>query len=341
MPFLGYGYFWVIKTTNMKIPFFILALFLHYLQANCQSTETLLVLNKSENTLSFLNPVTLETIGKTDTGEGPHEICVSDDGKTAFVANYGQQKPGNTLSIIDVSTRKEIKKADLGALFRPHGLVYKNGHVFGTAEGSRCVFRFNTESGKVDWIMGVGQSLSHMLALSPDGEKIYTADILSNSVSVLHFNTPPMPEFIKHIPVGPKPEAIEMTPDGSEVWVGQNDDGHVTIITTPNNEVKEKIAVGKMPIRIKFTPDGRHALLSDPPADEIIVIDTKTRKVVKRIAVTGAPVGIAISPDGKWAYVALTKSDEVAKINLGTFQKTVSGKTGQNPDGIALSIIKT
>src|SRR2546430_9232662 len=64
------------------------------------------------------SPGTLKTVAQIPTGEGPHEITVSDDGKMAFVANYGARTPGNTISVMDLVARKETRRVDLGALRR-------------------------------------------------------------------------------------------------------------------------------------------------------------------------------------------------------------------------------
>src|SRR5215813_10907592 len=70
----------------------------------------LLVLNKNDATLSIIDPASGKTLGTVPTGEAPHELAVSTDGKLAFVANYGAQTPGNTISVIDLATRKELRK---------------------------------------------------------------------------------------------------------------------------------------------------------------------------------------------------------------------------------------
>src|SRR5262245_34304182 len=69
---------------------------------------TLLVLNKTDNTLAFVNPGSGQVTSRIPTGEGPHEVVVSTDGALAFVANYGATSPGNTISVIDLATRKEL-----------------------------------------------------------------------------------------------------------------------------------------------------------------------------------------------------------------------------------------
>jgi DNA-binding beta-propeller fold protein YncE len=63
----------------------------------------LVVLNKEDATLVTVDPASGKILGTVPTGEGPHEVAVSADGKTAFVGNYGGASgPGNTISIIDL-----------------------------------------------------------------------------------------------------------------------------------------------------------------------------------------------------------------------------------------------
>src|SRR5215510_5955731 len=72
--------------------------------ANTNADQSyLLVLNKAENTLAIIDPQSYEVIARVPTGEGPHEVIASSDGKLAFVANYGtQQILGSSLSVIDL-----------------------------------------------------------------------------------------------------------------------------------------------------------------------------------------------------------------------------------------------
>ncbi|MGC1834536.1 MAG: hypothetical protein WA714_15870, partial [Candidatus Acidiferrales bacterium] len=87
-------------------------------------SPALLVLNKSANQLAILDPATKQVIARIETGEGPHEVAASDDGKLAFVTNYGAKDPGHSLSVIDLVARKEIHRVDLGPLGRPHGVLF-------------------------------------------------------------------------------------------------------------------------------------------------------------------------------------------------------------------------
>ena len=70
------------------------------LAGNVVAAETpssaLLVLNKEEATLAIVDLASGKVVGRVPTGEGPHEVAVSSDGKLAFVGNYGSRTPGKS-----------------------------------------------------------------------------------------------------------------------------------------------------------------------------------------------------------------------------------------------------
>src|SRR5882762_4772696 len=87
-------------------------------------SPALLVLNKEDRALAIVDPSNNTVSGRVPVGDGPHEITVSSDGKFAFVGNYGSREPGNTISVIDLNQRKEIRRVDLGSIRRPHGMFF-------------------------------------------------------------------------------------------------------------------------------------------------------------------------------------------------------------------------
>src|SRR5262245_25680148 len=93
----------------------------------------LLVLSKSDAALAFIDPASGKIAATGPVGEGPHEVEVSTDGRLAFVSNYGGRTSGNTLSVIDIPARKELKRVDLGELRRPHGLTFSDGKLYFTS----------------------------------------------------------------------------------------------------------------------------------------------------------------------------------------------------------------
>lgn len=299
----------------------------------------LLVLNKSEHTMVAVDPATMKVMGSVPVGRGPHEVVASADGRTAYVANYGDQVANNSISVIDLAAMKETRRVDLGALTRPHGMALAGGKVYFTSEASRAVARYDPATDKVDWIVGTGQSATHMLVLSPDGRKVYTTNIASDNVTVITVG-PPAPQAIVQVSVGKQPEALDISPDGRELWVGHNGDGGISIIDTAVNQVKETFKVGELPIRLKFTVDGKRVLVSDAKANVVVVLDAASRKEVKRIPMDGVPLGIQMSPDGRRAFIARTQAGKVDAIDLASLEVVASVATGQGPDGLAYAITR-
>jgi YVTN family beta-propeller protein len=302
--------------------------------ATAQSSPTLLVLNKGEHTLAFVDPASGKVTGKVPTGEGPHEVVT--DGTRAYVGNYGAQTPGSTLSVIDLASRKEVRRVDLGPLRRPHRMVMADGNVYFTAETNRVVARYDPAADRVDWVMGTGQSGTHMIAAHGGGSVFFTTNIGSDTVSVLARGATPLVWAVSTIAVGKGPEAMDISPDGAQLWVAHSRDGGVSVIDIASRTVAHTFDLRtKRSNRLKFTPDGALVLVSDLDGGELVVADARKRTEVQRIPLGRSPEGILVAPDGTRAYVAVTGDNAVAIVNLRTLDVIGWIATGTGPDGMA------
>lgn len=301
-----------------------------------QPRPLLLVLNKPEGKLLLVDPAAKKIIGEVATGNGPHEVTVSADGKLAFVANYGDQTPGDSLSVIDLEAQKELRRVNLGALRRPHGIVESKGKIYFTVEMNKAIARYDLAADRLDWLMGTGQDLTHMLVINKEQTRIYTSNIFSDTVGIME----PMGQggnwHYTVIPVGKRPEAIDLSPDGKEVWTAHSQDGGVSVIDTETKKVVATIpALTKHSNRLKFTPDGKLVLISDAESSQVLVMDVKTRKLMQKIQVGAVPLGIQMAPDGQRAYVACAQAGQVAIIDLTKLTQIGAIDVGPGPDGMA------
>jgi len=297
--------------------------------------STLLVLNKEGN-LAIVDPGSGKVVGRVPTGEGPHEVATSSDGRLAFVGNYGAQTPGSTLSVIDLVAQKELHRVDLGPLRRPHGMFYAGGKVYFTAEVNKIVARYDPESNTIDWLLGTGQNTTHMVMLNKDQTQIYTANIGSDSISVLERGPNPMNWTQTVIPVGKGPEGFDVSPDGKQIWTAHSRDGGVSIIDLASKKVVQTLDLHtKRSNRLKFTPDGKLVLISDIEPGELVILDVPARKEIKRLKLGRNPEGILIAPDGRRAYVAVNGDNKVAVIDLKTLEVSGEILPGNGPDGMA------
>lgn len=299
----------------------------------------LLVLNKEDNSLSIVDPATLKTVAQIPTGEGPHEIVASDDGKLAFVGNYGARTPGNTLAVIDLVAQKELHRVDLGALRRPHGLAFSDGKLWFTAEQNKLIARYDPAANQLDWLLGIGENGTHMLVFSKDHSLLFTSNIGSDSITLLQRGADPNGWTLTNIPVGKSPEGADVSPDAREYWAANSGDGTVSIIDVAAKKVTQTLDLHtNHSNRLKFTPDGKLVLISDPGSNSLVIVDAATRKELKRFTVGRQPEGIVIPSDGVHAYVALAGEKTVAVIDLKTLEVTARISVGNGPDGLAWAV---
>ena len=256
--------------------------------------------------------------------------------------------------MIDLIHQKPLAPIDLGALNGPHGLTFVNGKLWFTAEAARVIGSYDPATGKVDWIMGIGQNRNHMIYVFPDARKILTTDVNSGTVTMLEkFDLGPgktMPGVPKGallppgsdwlltvIPVGTRDEGFDVSPDGKEAWVGNAGEGTVSVIDIAQKKVTATIDV-KVPgaSRLKFTPDGKLAMVSGGP--DLVIVDTSTHEIVKRLPTGRGSAGIQMQPDGARVYEACSPDGYVAVIDLKKLQVVGHIDAGSNPDGMAWAV---
>jgi YVTN family beta-propeller protein len=300
-------------------------------------SPALLVLEKSDEKLAIVDPATLKVVGRVPSGGAPHEVIASDDAKFAYISNYASERGQlKTLSVIDLTSQKALAPVDLGALRAPHGLAFADGKVYFTAEANKVIGRYDPAANQVDWILGTGQNVTHMIALSKDFKTIFTSNIGSDSICVIEPGGGRNGWNVTAIPVGKGPEGFDLSSDGKEVWAANSGDGTVSIIDVASKKVTATLDLKtKRTNRLKFTPDGKLVLLSDDEGGELVIVDSITRKERKRLKVGQGPEGTLVQPDGAKAYVALSRDNAVAVIDLKTLEVIGRIATGNGPDGLA------
>lgn len=298
-------------------------------------TGTLLIGNKGEDSVSFVDLATGRELGRAPTGRQPHEIAISPDGRQAAVVAYG----GSTIDIFDVSSRARVRQVDLAPNQGPHGLVWlADGRIVATTERSQSIVVVDTARGDAVKAIATGQQGTHMVAVSPDGRRAFTANIPAGTVSVLDLVAGTK---IRDITVGGNPEGIALTPDGRTLWVGDLQGARVQAFDTQSYERVAELATGPAPIRVLASPDGRWIVTSNLGTGNLTVIDARTRQVARQIPVSGeqaaGQVTILFSADGRLLYVAETGRDRVAEVDLATGTVRRRLVAGRNGDGLAIA----
>jgi len=311
------------------------------LVSSAQNHPYILVANQHSHDMSIIDPTAAKQIAVVPVdGVTGHEVAASPDGKTAYVPIYGDSgvgKPGtngSNLVAIEISSRKIVGNVDFGHGVRPHCAVYdKNtGLLYVTTELDKTVTIIDPKTLKIVGTIPTGQDESHMLALSGDGSRGYTANVGPGTVSVLDMKGR---KTIAVIPISKTTQRISISRDDSMVFTADQTMPQLAVIDTGTNKVRTWIPLPAIAYGTASTIDGQWLLVCMEPTNQVAVVDLKTLKVVRTIDVPHAPNEILPSPDGKVAYVSCPNSNQIAVIDLSEWKVQSLIDAGQYSDGMA------
>jgi DNA-binding beta-propeller fold protein YncE len=307
------------------------------------SAQSLLVVNQGDTSLSIVDPASAKQIAViaegTPTMHG-HEVAASPDGRIAYVPIYGNVgvgKPGldgREMLFIDLPSRKIVGTLDFGHGVRPHQPVHDpvRNLLYVTTELDKSVTIIDPKTRKIVGSIPTGQSESHMLVLSHDGRRGYTANVGPGTVSVLDLVNK---KTLTVIPISKETQRISISNDDHWVFTADQTRPQLAVIDTATNKVKSWVPLPGTGYGSAPTPDSRFLLVAVPPTSQVAVVDLASMKVVRNIDVPAAPQEVLIRPDGKVAYVSCNTSGKVAAIDLSEWKVQNLITAGHFADGLA------
>lgn len=319
-----------------------LLLFLTLLIPVRLAAQTLLVVNQGDANLSLVDPSSAKevaTVAEKLPGIHGHEIAASADGHTAFMPIYGSTgvgKPGidgHEMLVIDVPSRQIVGDIDFGHGVRPHLPVLDpaSGLLYVTTELDKTVTIVDPRTRKIVGAVPTGQDESHMLAISHDGTRGYTANVGPGTVSVLDL---PGRKTIAVIQVSKTVQRISISADDKLVFTSDQTKPQLAVIDTATNKVKTWVALPALGYGSAATYDGRWLLIALPSANQVAVVDLQSMQVARRIDVAESPQEVLIRPDGKVAYVSCAAAGKVAAIDLAQWKVQSLIAAGKFADGL-------
>ena len=305
------------------------------------SQSVLLVANQGDRDLSIVDPQAGQQVATVpEGGVTGHEVAASPDGRTAYVPLYGNSgvgRPGTDgrkMVVIDVNARKVVNDLDFGHGVRPHCPMFgpKDGLLYVTTELDNSVTVIDPHTLKIVGSVPTGQAESHMLAISHDGRRGYTANVGPGTVSVLDLEAR---KTIAVVPISSKTQRISISPDDSMVFTSDQAKPQLAVIDTASNKVKTWVPLPGTGYGTASTRDGRWLLVAVPPTNQVAVIDLGTLKLVRTIDVPKAPQEILVRPDNQVAYVSCNASAKVAAVRLSDWSVEKLIDAGKLADGLA------
>lgn len=303
-------------------------------QGGQASTGTLVVLNKSAATATVIDVGSGETVAALPTGRGPHELAMSTDGRWAVSTDYSG---GNSLTLIDVAGVRVVRTIDLSRYSRPHGAFFLPGDsiLAITSEATGNVVLVQPFRGEIVGAIETRAGGSHMVAVTGDGETLYTGDIQDGTVSQLNVASAVRTRSFE---VPAQPEAITVSEDGTQVWVGSNAEGRVSVVDTRSGDVDSRLSGFSWPYRILIVEKHDLVVIPDLNLNIVRFVDYTDRTEIETLQLPDqGPQGVALTHDRDTLFLSLSEAGQVAVIDLVTREVVRRIEAGPTPDGIGWS----
>jgi YVTN family beta-propeller protein len=306
------------------------------------SGGTLLVANKTDRTMSVIDTAAGKAVHTVpEDGATGHELTASPDGKVAYVPIYGDSgvgRPGSdgqNMMVIDIASGKTVGNVDFGKGVRPHHPVVgpKNKLLYVTTELNQTISIIDPKTLKIVGSVPTGAEQSHMLAISRDGKRGYTANVGPGTVSVLDLEAK---KTIAVIPISAKKtQRIALSADGKLAWTADQGEPRLAAIDTTTNKVDHWIPLPAVGFSTAPTPDGKFLAVTSTAANKVFVVDLATKAVVHTLDMPKIPQEVIIRPDGKMAYVSCDIEAKIVAVRTSDWKVDATWDAGKGADGLA------
>jgi len=228
--------------------------------------------------------------------------------------------------VINAHDNSIITTIDTGAGTAPHNIVVSPDNRFAwvALKNSAQVAKFDTQTNALvaTYSTGGGVSPVHM-ATSADGNWLYVNNRASDQIvkmSTADGSIAASYTFGGAPSLNYTPHDIDVSPDGSQVWVTDQANGVVSVLDANLNGVVNNITVGNNPIQLVFNNSGSEAYVTNYDDNTVSVIDVLSQSATGVFDMGGngsmGPMGAIVSPDDSTLWLSGTAGAAVHAHSL-------------------------
>jgi DNA-binding beta-propeller fold protein YncE len=287
----------------------------------------------------FLDPRSFEERGRLALSARPHEIAISADHRLAYVSIYGlgvygdNSQPGNTIAVLDLTAREQVGEIDISPFVAPHGLMFgADSLLYVSCDQSGVVAVVDCEQGEIVGSIDAESTGAHMIAMLPDGSKLYSENEEDPFVGVMD---PIGHRLMAKIALPGGSAGISSSADGSAVLVVTLDEPALAVIDTASDRLLRRVRLEGSTIaaqRVRCSPNGQFVVVTNNDESLVTVLDASLERQTT-FPVSNAPMGVAFHPDGRTALIGnhgagrITVVDLVAAAPVREFEAGVGVET--------------
>ena len=138
---------------------------------------------------------------------------------------------------------------------------------------------------------------------------------------------------IRRIPVLREPHHMALSPDHSELLIGDSAGNELLFLDPRNGQLLRRLPISD-PYQIEFSPNGKLLVITGLARNQIDLYDATSYKLIKRFPASGMPSHINFAPDSSVVYVSLQSTDSLIAIDLTAQSVLWTAKVGDTPAGV-------
>ena len=312
---------------------------------------TLLVTDRSSGSIAFIDLATREEVARVPVGEIiPHEVAVSPDGSMAPHLRIRAQRPARAPRPFSWTwPRPAPWRGSISAPTHdptPRCFSRMGGHAVATMQDSDQLALIDLEAQTVVRTYATGGREGHMVRLSPDGSRAYVSSRLgTGTLSIIFLDEDRAPVVIQ---TGPGAEGIDVSADGSEIWVANRQEETISVIDAESLQIAATLDSRRFTGRIEMGPDG-YAISPNggggggPVPQYLRLWDVESRSLLTEVLLNEEPRATAFGvliQDGM-AIVGDRGAGEIVMFSLdGLNDREVLVSDFGDPDGMAWTPVR-
>jgi DNA-binding beta-propeller fold protein YncE len=265
----------------------------------------MIAVDKKGVRILFINPSTLETEAEiTGFQKTVHELLVIPETGVAYVPIFGDgihgdnPHPGHTLHVIDLHKRKVAADIDLSPYIAPHTVrLCADGFIYVTCENSAVVAIVDPKTNTVIGAIDSGSTNGHRLAISNDGQRLYTDNEEDASVSVIDV---PNRRLLGKIKTPQALAGVAVSGDAGTVIAVSDEQPVIFTINTASGSVEREIkleGVAKPAQIARFSADDKLLVVSSLNGNTVSLIDAPSFEKQTAVTVGSEPMDFAFRGD--------------------------------------------
>jgi YVTN family beta-propeller protein len=308
---------------------------------NPTGTSGLLAIDKRGSHALFLDPLDYTELASVDLPARPHELAISADHRLAYVSIYGlgvygsNPEPGHLIVVLHLGGHEVLETIDVSPYRAPHGLMlHPKGHLYASCDQSGVIAEVDLSAGKVVAAIEADSRGPHMIALLPDGSKLYSENEEDPFVSVMD---PATRRLMAKVPMPGGSAGICASADGERVVVVAGQEPALAEIDARSDQVTRRIPLEghqRAAQRVRFSPDGRHVMVTSTEEPLVTILDGQLERQTT-FETTAAPMGVAFAADGRTALVANHGAGRITVVDLEAGRPTRDFAAGVGVETLA------